>query len=684
MISLEISKKFKIQVVKSILAISLFVVVYLLILTVSIIIAYFTSKLVFDLLVSNVNILTIIILISVLTVNLYTMYYLGRFFFRKSKFDLSNLIEIKPKDQPLLFDLIEQIVAQTATNLPKRVFLSPDVNAGVFYDSSFLSLFIRTQKNLYIGMGLINTLNSEELKSILAHEFGHFSQKSMRLGSYVYYVNRIIYSLLYEGMTSEELEKKLSSSIGLVALLGKFIFWTISSIKWIFHKIYIVVNLSYLSLSKEMEYHADSVSASLVGPEVFRSALLRSNLSEAAYNEILKYYDNKIKELKTTQNIYPQQQFAMIQIATAHDIPIENNLPKIAIQHINRYNRSKLVIKDQWSSHPDTSDRLAHIANFPEVNINSKEILATSLVKDLEIIQIELTKKIFATVQYSGQTSAVGLDEFNTDFEMEIQNAQLPKDYNNYYDNREPMYYDVLSELTPGAVSHQFRSIADVFSDEYLEKVLTSNSIQNDMQVLEQIKLKYVPVKTFDYAGVKYAQKDCHKLIKDLENTLNTISEEIKKHEENIYQFFKSKAQLKGLEEEYNEKTKAMFELFTRAARRSNVYNDLINESEFFYRNLQYHAIRSKLSKYSEFENNFIIELRQMMQPGHYLKAMSEEARKAFENYLNGSRNYFEEDKYNNEALQLLIEASNHFMDVVFKTHFKLKKDFLEYQLTLL
>ena len=58
------------------------------------------------------------------------------------------------------------------------------------------SLFWPTGKDLLIGLGLVNILNLSEFKSVLAHEFGHFAQKSTRLGGYVYTANRLIYDLV--------------------------------------------------------------------------------------------------------------------------------------------------------------------------------------------------------------------------------------------------------------------------------------------------------------------------------------------------------------------------------------------------------------------------------------------------------------------------------------------------------
>ena len=93
-------------------------------------------------------------------------------------------IRITKEKEPALFQLIEETYQQVGAPAPKHVFLTTDVNAFVSYDSSFWSMFLLVKKNLTIGLGLINSTTVSEFKSILAHEFGHFSQRSMKVGSY--------------------------------------------------------------------------------------------------------------------------------------------------------------------------------------------------------------------------------------------------------------------------------------------------------------------------------------------------------------------------------------------------------------------------------------------------------------------------------------------------------------------
>src|SRR5690606_23214694 len=126
--------------------------------------------------------LTAIACIGLFASGLTVLFFLIKFIFASTKVDTDHLSEITEHDEPELFLLIHQIVSEVDTSFPKKVFLSHDVNASVFYDSSFWSMFLPIRKNLQIGVGLINAVTQQELKAILAHEFGHFSQKSMKVG----------------------------------------------------------------------------------------------------------------------------------------------------------------------------------------------------------------------------------------------------------------------------------------------------------------------------------------------------------------------------------------------------------------------------------------------------------------------------------------------------------------------
>ena len=76
------------------------------------------------------------------------------FIFPKSSND--NYLEVSPESCPQLFSLIEDAASKTGNPMPKHVYLSPEINAAVFYDSINLwSFFFPSQKNLVVGIGLL-------------------------------------------------------------------------------------------------------------------------------------------------------------------------------------------------------------------------------------------------------------------------------------------------------------------------------------------------------------------------------------------------------------------------------------------------------------------------------------------------------------------------------------------------
>src|SRR5579871_2715519 len=169
--------------------------------------------------------------LAVLAVILFLFLAKALFKWRKEREELR--IEITQQEHPILFDFVRRICEDTRAPFPYRIFVTPDVNAAVFYNSSLLSLILPVKKNLLIGLGLVNGLNLSEFKAVLAHEFGHFSQSSMRLGSYVYMANHIIYDLVYRRDAFDDLlakAKRLNIRIAIFA-------YAIYGVLWVLRKI---------------------------------------------------------------------------------------------------------------------------------------------------------------------------------------------------------------------------------------------------------------------------------------------------------------------------------------------------------------------------------------------------------------------------------------------------------------
>jgi Zn-dependent protease with chaperone function len=220
--------------------------------------------------------------------------FLVKGFFKTGEKERTVRVEITADDQPLLFDFIELLCEETGAPPPRKVYVSHEVNAAVMTHTGMASLFWPTGKDLLIGLGLVNILSLSEFKSVLAHEFGHFAQKSTRLGGYVYTANRLIYDLVCGRDWFDEMIERLKRSRNMngtpsaIAAVG----WTIYGLIWVLRKVlegaFFLINLLHRSLSRQMEFNADLVAVSVAGSDAGIQALYRLTFCDDVWGQAIK------------------------------------------------------------------------------------------------------------------------------------------------------------------------------------------------------------------------------------------------------------------------------------------------------------------------------------------------------------------------------------------------------------
>src|SRR6185369_15117447 len=101
-------------------------------------------------------------------------------------------------------------------------------NAAVFYDLSIINLIFPSKKNLEVGLALVNVLTLGELKAVLAHEFGHFAQRSMAVGRWVYVAQQIAAQIVSRRDALDKFLRGLSNTDFRIAWVG----WALSLTVW--------------------------------------------------------------------------------------------------------------------------------------------------------------------------------------------------------------------------------------------------------------------------------------------------------------------------------------------------------------------------------------------------------------------------------------------------------------------
>lgn len=535
------SSGFRKEVGKVLLAIFFFLLVYLLLLFLSVLLTIACFYAGIKILTAGFSIFTLLGGLGLMGVGVMVFIFLVKFIFSFSRTDRSAYVEVTETEQPALFSFIRQLTTDTQTPFPKRIYLSNEVNAAVFYDSGFWSMFFPVRKNLLIGLGLVNAINLSEFKGIMAHEFGHFSQRSMKLGSYVYQVNRIIYNMLYDNSGYTGFLQGWAEIHGIFAIFAMMTAKIAQLIQWILRSMYGLLNKSYLSLSREMEFHADTVAAVVSGSESLVSGLRRVELAAAAHSFTLEKCDELIRDKKRLGNLFIGQSAAIRMLADKFKLPVKDGLPVISDETHLSGNTSRVNFKDQWASHPSTGDRVRHLREL-KISAPLSEESAWILFMNRQELEKGLTDKVYEPIPGAGAMEQVDASMIEEQFKKEADLLTLPVQYNGFYTDRQFPVIDMEEALRIKVP----QDLSLVLNGQAAGLTKTIQLLENDIQLVRAISEKKVAVKTFDFDGVKYKQSEAQGLLSKMEQELQQLKASMQQADQQALGFFLQTATGRG------------------------------------------------------------------------------------------------------------------------------------------
>lgn len=527
------SATFRKQVTRAIIAIVLFILVYFALLGLSLVLAGLAFYGGIAIISLKATFITIAAGVGLMGCGVMVLFFMIKFLFASHKEDRSDSIEITEAEQPELFRTINELAAATGTLRPKRIYLSPDVNAAVFYDSSFWSMFLPIKKNLKIGLGLVNSVNASELKAVIAHEFGHFSQKSMKVGSWVYGVNRIIYDMLYNNSSYSKALSNLGSVSGVLAFFMQVTVKIVQGILWVLHQMYKVVNKSYMGLSREMEFHADLVAASVCGSNNIINALKRVEFGEVCYGTTINTCNNVLREKKRVADFYTQHRIVVKHLASLNGLQLTNGLALMKPQDDDQP-RHRVNYRNQWSSHPTLAEREAHLEQFGLIAAVD-ETSAWSLFCNEERLKEDVTRLIYNNVPQGELQGTINAEEFETCFTSELQSMSYPEIFGRFYENR------VVNKFNPDTVATR------PFTLQPFDSILTGKAkvlpetlrfLEDDIAVLQGIVDKTIEVSSFDVDGKKYPRKQAKDILAQFQEEKARIQERLNELDTMLFRYF--------------------------------------------------------------------------------------------------------------------------------------------------
>lgn len=267
------------------------------------------------------------------------------------------LVFDKPKGIELenntpLFKIVNDLATKINAPKIKQIFLVSDLNA---YVSSYRTWSNPNKKHyLSIGLQMLSAINTEELKSIVAHELAHISKDHAGFSNFIYRIYVGLHHFECDFMMKGGGEDELENSF-----YGKFV-----------RKL---DDMSY-SIKRDNEFQADELAAKFTSPEDTASALCRiyytSNWLDENYWD--KVWKNSWKYPAPPKGVIKSACQKIMQSSTAD---LSGN-----------YDKVKITRTKKGDTHPSLKDRVKHL-NTPlklPKKIKQKNLAIFTLGKQLK------------------------------------------------------------------------------------------------------------------------------------------------------------------------------------------------------------------------------------------------------------------------------------------------------------
>jgi len=123
---------------------------------------------------TRVNALTLVLVATPVVVGATVTFFLLKPLLAKAP-ALTEIPQLRPEDEPILFAFVERICQQLGAPVPARIDIDLRVNAAASLRRGWRSLF-SNDLVLTLGLPLAVGMDVCQFGSVIAHEFGHFSQ----------------------------------------------------------------------------------------------------------------------------------------------------------------------------------------------------------------------------------------------------------------------------------------------------------------------------------------------------------------------------------------------------------------------------------------------------------------------------------------------------------------------------
>ena len=206
------------------------------------------------------------------------------------------------------------------------------------------------------------------------------------------------------------------------------------------------------------------------------------------------------------------------------------------------------------------------------------------------------------------------------------------------------------------------------------------DSMNNDIESLKNISNKSLPVKTFDYDGVRYKRKTAIDLSRKLEKELDDLNAQISKNDMYIYEYFTKAEHEQNKPKELEDLYREFLEFDSNFNTRYDIYFKLLNELQFVSTTTPYEQISSNFNNLKPTEEMLKSEIKKLLSDPILQADITKEIKKNLELYVSEELEYFGVTTYYDDNLNTLYSAMHNYAYLLSRRYFLMKKNILTYQ----
>ena len=263
---------------------------------------------------------------------------------------------IDPDKEPEFFATVQEIADATQQSMPVEIYVDPQINAWVANRGGVMG--IGSRRIMGIGLPLLQTLTVDQFRAVLAHEFGHYHGGDTNLGPWIYQTRSVI------GRTIQNLAGQGSAM----------------------HKPFLWYGNMYLrvthAISRQQEYAADALAATVVGARHLIDGLKKVNASAMAFDA---YWNRSFGPVLNSGHRPPLVSGFATFLSAGH---IQEAMEKVTDEMMEATNHSP------YDTHPPLPMRIDAVADLPQGDKNDHDPLAITLLNDV----VSLEREFFAMI----------------------------------------------------------------------------------------------------------------------------------------------------------------------------------------------------------------------------------------------------------------------------------------------